>query len=187
VTDVLERVAAGSSDSRSPDVIVIGLGNPILSDDGVGWRVIDELERRLERGTPGIDPGTLKLARACVGGVALMEALCGYRRAIVVDAILDEQGKVGDAWCRPLGDVLTRTSSHLDSSHDAPLTSALDAGRAMGAELPHDIDVVGVVITRSEVFGDELSEAVAAAVAGAAGLVVGSLLSDPGDGSTAHA
>jgi hydrogenase maturation protease len=187
VTDTPLRAFAGPTDRGRSHAIVIGLGNPILSDDGVGWRVIDELERRLRSGTLGIGLDELELERACVGGVALMEALCGYRRAIVVDAIFDTDGQVGDVWCRSLGDVLTRTASHLDSSHDAPLSSALAAGRALGAALPDEIDVVGVVIKRSDVFGDELSGPVAAAVAAAADLIVDRLEWDFCDRKTGHA
>jgi hydrogenase maturation protease len=138
------------------DTLVVGLGNPILGDDGVGWRVIDELDRR--------DHGQASLQQACVGGVSLMEILVGYRHAIIVDAVIDPTAPTGSVWCRPLAEVETRLASHLDSTHDAPLPAALDAGRALGAELPSEIDVVGIVIERGDVFGEELSDVVEAAV-----------------------
>jgi Ni,Fe-hydrogenase maturation factor len=71
--------------------------------------------------------------------------------------------------------VETRIASHLDSTHDAPLPAAVEAGRVMGADLPADIDVVGIVIERGDVFGEELSDAVAAAVPVAAAKVVEAL------------
>ena len=145
------------------DTLVVGLGNPILGDDGVGWRVIDELDR--------LDHADASLQQACVGGVGLMEILVGYRRAIIVDAIIDPGATPGSVWCRPLGEVETRIASHLDSTHDAPLPAALEAGRAMGAELPTDIDVVGIVIERSDVFGEDLSDVVEAAIPVAAAAV----------------
>lgn len=149
------------------DTLVVGLGNPILGDDGVGWRVIEELDE--------LDHGDASLQQACVGGVTLMELLVGYRCAIIVDAIIDPEDAPGSVWRRPLSDVETRVASHLDSSHDAPLRAALEAGRAMGADLPSDIDVVGIVIERGDVFGEELSDEVAAAVPIAAAEVVGAL------------
>ena len=87
-----------------------------------------------------------------------MERLNGFDRAVIVDAIIDPAAVPGSVWCRPLAEVVTRTASHLDSSHDAPLPAALEAGRAMGAPLPADIRVVGIVITRGDVFCDGLSE-----------------------------
>ncbi len=149
------------------ETLVVGLGNPILGDDGVGWRVIDELDE--------LDHDEASLQQACVGGVSLMELLVGYRRAIIVDAIIDPEEAPGSVWCRPLSAVETGVASHLDSSHDAPLPAAIAAGRAMGANLPSDIDVVGIVIQRGDVFGEELSDVVAAAVPVAAAEVVGVL------------
>lgn len=164
------------------ETLVVGLGNPILGDDGVGWRVIDELDE--------LDHGDASLQQACVGGVSLMELLVGYRRAIIVDAIIDDEDVPGSVWCRPLSAVETRVASHLDSTHDAPLPAAIEAGRAMGADLPSDIDVVGIVIERGDVFGEELSDEVEAAVPVAAAEVVGALRqrrpSSPG-GERAHA
>ena len=53
------------------ETLVVGLGNPILGDDGVGWRVIDELD--------GMEHAEASLQQACVGGVSLMEIMVGYR------------------------------------------------------------------------------------------------------------
>jgi hydrogenase maturation protease len=145
------------------DTLVVGLGNPILGDDGVGWRVIDELDGRAQP--------RASLQQACVGGVGLMEIMVGYRRAIIVDAVIDPLAAPGSVWCRPLAEVETRIGSHLDSTHDATLPAALEAARAMGAELPTDIDVVGIVIERGDVFSEELSSAVEAAVPVAAAAV----------------
>jgi hydrogenase maturation protease len=161
VTDPAE--AYGLRIAQPGETLVVGLGNPILGDDGVGWRVIDELDR--------IEHGEASLQQACVGGVSLMELLVGYRRAVIVDAIIDPEDEPGSVWCKPLSAVVTRVASHLDSSHDAPLPAAIEAGRAMGADLPSEIEVVGIVIERGDVFGEELSDAVAAAVPEAAARV----------------
>lgn len=172
MTDVLEWRVGRSTGGHLSDTLVIGLGNPILADDGVGWRVIDALERRPRMGQPGTVLEAVDLERVCVGGVALMEELSDYRRAIIIDAILEPDGEPGRVWCRPLFDVETRTSSHLDSSHDATLLAALAAGRAMGATMPDDIEVVGVTIAGADTFGEELSAPVAAAIDVAVDLIL---------------
>lgn len=155
-----------------PSTLVVALGNPILGDDGVGWHVLDALRDRL-----GPDAG-IELDRLSVGGVALMERLVGYRRAVIVDAILGDADPPGTTWCRPIDAVVTRTASHLDSSHDAPLPAALLAGRALGARLPEQILVVGVAIARADVFGESLSQPVAAAVGGAVTAVLEAVTAD---------
>jgi hydrogenase maturation protease len=149
------------------ETLVVGLGNPILGDDGVGWKVIDELDL--------LDHEGASLQQACVGGISLMELLVGYRRAIIVDAVIDPGEVPGSVWRKPLAAVETRVASHLDSTHDAPLPAAIEAGRAMGADLPTDIEVVGIVIERGDVFGEELSDTAAGAVPVAAAHVVGAL------------
>ena len=70
--------------------LVIGLGNPILGDDGVGWRVTEELGRVVaERSLP------IEVDSLAVGGLALMERMVGYDRVVVVDAIRTGAGPIG--------------------------------------------------------------------------------------------
>ncbi len=183
MTDLVEPgTAYGLRIAEPGHTLVVGLGNPILGDDGVGWRVIDELDE--------LEHDEASLQQACVGGVSLMELLVGYRHAIIVDAIIDPDAEPGSVWCRPLSAVETQDASHLDSTHDAPLPAAIEAGRALGAVLPSDIEVVGIVIERGDVFGEQLSDVVAAAVPVAAAAVVGALRglrpSSP-QGETVHA
>ena len=64
--------------------IIIGLGNPILSDDGAGWRVV-QLVREALNGAG--EERRVVVREACVGGLSLAEMLVGFRRAIVIDAI----------------------------------------------------------------------------------------------------
>jgi hydrogenase maturation protease len=161
----------GSRLAAPGETLVVGLGNPILGDDGVGWRVIDELDRSEHPGA--------SLQQACVGGINLMEIMVGYRRAIIVDAVIDPDAATGSVWCRPLADVETRIASHLDSSHDATLSAALAAGHAMGAQLPSEIDVVGIVIAPGDTFSESLSEVVEAAIPVAAAAVEETLRSGP--------
>jgi hydrogenase maturation protease len=156
-------------------ILVAGLGNPILGDDGVGWHVLDALERVLD------DP-RVELDRLAVGGIALMERLLGYRAAILVDAILGGDDPAGTVWCRPLAEVVTRTASHLDSSHDAPLPGALLAAAAMGGAVPDEVLVVGIGIERGDIFRETLTPPVEAAVGRAVEAVawaLGRLLASP--------
>ncbi|HYM84931.1 MAG TPA: hydrogenase maturation protease, partial [Candidatus Dormibacteraeota bacterium] len=119
----------------------MGLGNPLLGDDGVGWRVADEVERRLSHGEAATDA---VVERLCVGGLALMERLVGCAHAIVVDAFVSGSAPAGTVRSASLDDLDTSHASHLDSAHDASLLVALEAGRALGAALPARVDVVAV-------------------------------------------
>ncbi|MGZ6260732.1 MAG: hypothetical protein ACXWN5_07770, partial [Candidatus Limnocylindrales bacterium] len=66
-----------SSASAADPILVVGLGNPLLGDDAVGWRVVEALEARLETGADHDRVPSLELDRLAVGGLTLMERLVG--------------------------------------------------------------------------------------------------------------
>ncbi len=161
-------------------VLVIGIGNPILGDDGIGWRVVEEVERRwadeADGGHPaGRVPPAVDFRCASLGGLSLMERLVGARRAILVDALRADDRPVGAVFVQPLEELVPDVSGHLDNAHDASLRVALAAGRSLGADLPIDIMVVGIVAHRVEEFGETLSPPVAAALPEAVDAVLGLL------------
>lgn len=144
--------------------LVIGLGNPILGDDGVGWWVVDALQDRLAQDAmTRRAAGDVELDRVCVGGLGLMERLVGYDRVILVDAILGGE-MPGTVSVGSLAEIGCNLAGHLDSAHDVSLPEALTAGRALGAQLPTDITVVCVAVQRVDRFGERLSPEVAAAL-----------------------
>ena len=157
--------ASSADPPNGPPLLIIGLGNPLLADDGVGWRVVEALADRLGLEIGARDPGAcIELDRMALGGLTLMERLVGYRRAILVDAVAGGGEPAGTVSVRPVADLERGAAAHLDSSHDAPLSAALDAGRGLGAQLPSEIIVVGIEAARVDTFDERLSPAVAAAV-----------------------
>jgi len=151
------------------DTIVVGLGNPLLGDDGVGWRVVEAALPAPEESSSTTWPG-VEVDHVSVGGLGLMERLVGYERAILVDAIVSGR-PVGTVRCLDLGELGDPAAGHLGSSHDTSLPTALAMGRALGAELPTRITVVAVEAGPSFEFGEVLSPPVAAAIPRAAALV----------------
>jgi len=140
--------------------IVIGLGNPILGDDGVGWRVAEEV-RQVVAGRPEVEVDC-----ASLGGLSLMERLTGYERVVLVDSIYT--GTLPDGTVRrfALSDVPDLTAGHSGSAHDTSLRTALKVGRSMDVPLPADEAVSVVAIETHNVydFSQELSPAVEACV-----------------------
>jgi hydrogenase maturation protease len=153
--------------------IVVGLGNPVLGDDGVGWQVADEVEARLASARrSGADVGPIEVERLGVGGLRLMEFLSGYEAAILVDAAEFPGRPCGEVRACPLAELESSAAGHLDSAHDASLVTALALGRRLGARLPERIEAVTVQVHHTDVFGEELSPEVAAAVPAAAAAVM---------------
>lgn len=147
--------------------LVIGLGNPIVSDDSVGLRVAQCLESILN------DRGDVDVAEDHWGGLRLMERMVGYDRAIVIDAICT--GAAPGTIHRLAPDAIPTQRSA--SAHDVNLSTALAFGRRAGAHLPADEDIRLVGIEAEDVinFGDRCTLAVEAAIPRAVEEVIGIL------------
>ena len=154
--------------------IVVGLGNPVLGDDGVGWRIVESVQQAstfTNMSQPDVDFVCL-----AVGGLSLMEHLIGYDRAILVDAVNLGKLPLGDIYCLKLSDLPDFNAGHTGSAHYTTLPAALQLGREMGAPLPDDIQVIGVETPGTYDFSEQLSPQVAAAIPRAV-LILQSILS----------
>ncbi len=140
--------------------LIIGLGNPLVTDDSVGLRVAAELRCRLA-GHPDVE-----VVEDYWGGLRLMEQMVGYDRAIVIDAICSG-APPGTIHHLAIGDMPTQRSA---SSHDMSLPIALTLGRQAGLRLPQDEAILLVGIEADDIlnFGETCTPAVAAAVSRAA-------------------
>jgi len=136
--------------------LVLGMGNTILCDDGVGIYAVQEAAKRCKR-------DDVVFADASVGGMRLLDVIAGYDRIIMVDAIRTADGQPGDVYRLHPGDLPTL---HSGSTHDLSLIGALALGRGMGMQLPADEDFVIVAVEVEEVwtFGEECTPAVAQAI-----------------------
>ncbi|HEU6439669.1 MAG TPA: hydrogenase maturation protease [Terriglobales bacterium] len=159
--------------------IVIGLGNPMLGDDGVGWRVADEVEGLLRTArNAGRSIPDVEVERLGVGGLRLMECLTGYEAAILVDAAEFRDRPIGEVCSCSLGELEDYAAGHLDSAHDASLRTALALGRRLGASLPNRIEAVTIQVQSTDIFCEELSPEVADAVPVAVSAVMSILMAD---------
>jgi hydrogenase maturation protease len=145
--------------------LVVGLGNPILGDDGVGWKVAEEVKNQLPADAP-VDVDFLSL-----GGICLMEHLIGYERAILVDAFALEE-PLGSILVLKLSDLPNYSAFHTTNAHDTSLQDAIELGKSMGAKLPDEVEIVGIATHRIYDFSEELSAPVADAIPFAARVVL---------------
>lgn len=157
------------------DTLIVGLGNPILGDDGVGWRVVEALGkmravRRLQA----------ELDCLSAGGLSLMERLQGFRRVILVDAMETGLVPAGGVKVFPLEELPNPSAGHSCSAHDASLLTALETGRRLGLDLPETVTVVAIEAATVHDFSEQLSPVVADAVPRAVGAVL-NLVQPPQD------
>ena len=161
----------------APAIVVVGLGNPVLGDDGVGWRVADAVEERLQAAAQvaaeaGAEVPSVAVERLGVGGLRLMEFLTGFDAAVLVDAADFPERPAGEVQSCRLEELESRAAGRLDSAHDVSLAAALELGRRAGAKLPATIWVVTVAARMTGVFSETLTPDVEAAVPPAADEVV---------------
>ncbi len=135
--------------------VIVGVGNPVLTDDGVGLRVAQELERRLA------GRGGVEVRQRCAGGLSLMEAMAGYERAFLIDAI--ESGAAAGSIHEMDTGGLPRTRN-ASSSHNGSLRAALEMAREAGLRIPGEIRVWAVEAGDLTTFGERLTPEVERAV-----------------------
>src|SRR5512138_3647970 len=115
----------------SSKTLILGLGNPILGDDGVGWKVAEAVKLLLERRKPPVE-----VEFASLGGLSLMERMLGYSHVILVDCLETGQDVVGTVKTMRLDDLANPSAGHSASAHDTSLITALEAARSMGGDVP---------------------------------------------------
>jgi hydrogenase maturation protease len=136
--------------------IVVGLGNPILSDDSVGIKVAGLLKQTIPANS-GVD-----VVEAYAGGLRLMEAIAGYERAIIVDAMKTGLHPVGTIQLLSL-DSFTKTRNTL-CTHDSDLCTALSLARDLGLAVPDHVEIIGIEADDVESFSEDLTSGVSRAL-----------------------
>jgi len=146
--------------------LVLGIGNLLLGDEGVGVRIIEAIrERAMPEDVEAADGGT--------GGADLVDLMAGRRKVIIVDAA-EFDGRPGDILRFTAADLGRRESIGL-SLHDLGLAEALTMMRRLGCE-PEEVVIFGVK-PKDMSPGLDLTAEVAAAVPKVVELVLAELSS----------
>ena len=117
--------------------IVLGVGNPILRDDGVGIHVIQQLKQQIN------DPN-VTIDEALTGGMSLLDLILGYDKAVLVDAIKVENAQPGEVKRFSLNDF---SSVHSCNPHDVSLKEAVQLAEKIGEKrIPDEIVIIGITV-----------------------------------------
>ena len=137
--------------------IILGVGNLILGDDGVGIHVVNEVKKHLSNNS------NVTIDEAITGGMNLLDLLLGYEKAIIVDAVKSEDAENGEVKRIPLGDFNTM---HSCNPHDVSLTEAIKMAEKLGEDrIPKEIVVIGIMMKEIPCeFKEKLSRDIASAV-----------------------
>lgn len=143
--------------------LIIGLGNPILTDDGVGVKVAYQLMDAIDKA----EHPEITITEASAGGLRLMEAMLGYERVILIDAfLLDEKntqpGKIHHLTLEDLRSL--SPTQHSASAHDTTLVTALEAAQEMGYQTPEEVTIFAVEVENILDFSETPTPKVARAI-----------------------
>jgi hydrogenase maturation protease len=131
--------------------LFLGIGNSILSDDGVGIRVIEEI-RTLVGEREGID-----FDSGNVNSFRLIDMISGYQKVVIIDAIR-QGGKIGTLY-KISPEQLEKGSSGY-SLHTIDIGSLISFKRKIGERLAEEISIYGVEVKDTETFSENLTPAV---------------------------
>ena len=129
-------------------ILVLGLGNKILCDDGIGVRLTEDLQA-------GFNCPEVYFETACCGGLDIVEMMYGYEYAIVIDAI-KTTGYPGQIYLLSPGDLMN--SLHVSNFHDISFPVAVELARSSGMPVPEKITIIAVNILEDLLFSEDFSE-----------------------------
>jgi hydrogenase maturation protease len=115
-------------------ITVMGVGNPIMGDDGVGLELLAAVRAACpDSRIDYVDGGT--------GGMELIPVVQDAQRLLILDAVA---GAVPGAVVEVVGDQIPRLMSSKISPHQLGLRDVFSAARLLGRE-PDEAVVVGIV------------------------------------------
>jgi hydrogenase maturation protease len=114
--------------------IIIGLGNPSFSDDGVGLLVTRSITNKIAN-------ADISIVETSTAGLDILDIIADYEKAIIVDAVQTENGIPGSIYRFDLNEL-----SFLEegSSHNIDLLTSVNLGKKLGLSLPNQIIIFGI-------------------------------------------
>lgn len=132
-------------------LVILGLGNDLLGDDGIGLLAADALR--------GCEGSEVTVRTSAQSGLYLLEYLQGFDDAIVVDSVAgDRPGAFRELRGAEVSEVA------VPSAHYVGLPEALALARASGLSMPRRLRIFGIEIDVAQRIGSEPSPPVVASL-----------------------
>ena len=128
--------------------LVLGIGNDILRDDGIGPKLVDKMEEidRLEG---------VAYQNTTLGGLDILELIQDYQAVVFIDAIKTRGGAPGAVYEFSLEDF--QETLHLSNLHDISFLTAIELGKKMNMPIPDRISIIAVEIVEDMEFGEQFT------------------------------
>jgi len=129
-------------------ILIHGIGNEILTDDGIGPKLVKSLKGNLSK-------NDIDFETAFLGGLEILEHIQGYNTVIFIDAIKTKDGIPGTVY--QLSPENFDTTVHLSSVHDVSFLTSVALGKKLGLDIPQSIHIIAVEIVEDRIFDDNFT------------------------------
>jgi hydrogenase maturation protease len=126
------------------NTLILGIGNPILTDDGVGIKVARSIKEK--------NPD-LEVIETSEAGMSLLEDTVDYDKLIIIDSIKTGQGKTGELYKLELEDL--KPSGYFPTSHGLDIATAFELGQKLGYKIPRSISIYAIEVQDNANFCEE--------------------------------
>lgn len=137
----------------TPKILVLGLGNELLSDDGVGIKAARTLREEFS--------SQVDVVECSESGLALLDILEGYERVLLLDAILTGQHPPGTVFEFCTQDF---PETIILSPHSAGIPELLQLAKRLEIHFPEKLYILAIEVENLFELGGELTPAVEAAL-----------------------
>lgn len=132
--------------------LVLGLGNDLFGDDGVGLHLVNSL--RAEFAGQRVSSGSIDFLASTSTGLALLDLVTGYDRLIIIDTIKLEKPKTGTVRVLEEKDLRAIPGP---SPHYLSFPQVLAIGRAAGLSVPKELTIIAIEAKNIYHLGEGLS------------------------------
>jgi hydrogenase maturation protease len=129
-------------------LLILGIGNRILSDDGIGIKLIEDLQDEFRH-------PLVHFKTACTGGLEIVEMMQNYKDVLIFDAIKTPDGHPGKIYHFSVEDF--KETLHISSFHDISFLIALEFMKRSGLGVPENIRILAVEIVEDSYFSEDFS------------------------------
>jgi hydrogenase maturation protease len=133
---------------KNNKILILGMGNDILTDDGIGIKITKVLEK--EFSYPNIIYDTLSL-----GGLEIIEYIKDFTTVIIIDAIKTMNGIPGTVYQFVPEDF--KETLHLSNIHDISFLTSLQLAKDLEIETPKNVHIIAIEILEDMVFSDDFT------------------------------
>jgi len=134
------------SEKRSKEILILGFGSDVLSDEGIALHVLKDLEKKWNK--------IADFNTYLVFNLDVINDIAAYKTLILIDACEEElEGIVKNF---PLEDYIP--TLHLSNYHDTSLPEGIAFGRQMDFEMPEKIEIITISIKEIGLIGNDLTK-----------------------------